>query len=588
MSTAARSRQHPSGSQAALLSVLLIMAAVVVLAAHHPALSAKAVCFDDNQYLFENQLVRNPSWSSARRFLTEVLKPSTVKGYYQPLTMISLMLDYALAGNADNLAVFHTTSLFLHTANTLLVIVLLYVLFGNVWSAAAVGLLFGLHPLTVQEITWVSERKTVLATFFTLLCLIMYLLHARRPNWKLYAGALLLFVLALLSKPTSIPLPLFLLLLDWWPLKSLNRRTIVEKIPFFVLAAVSAAVTFVSQTRAAWTQLPTTYPPGTIPLVICYDIRFYLNKLLWPVNLSVYYPFPQPVALSNPNVLRGVFTTCVVVAASVISLQRTRALVFALLFLFIGILPTMQIVGFSDVVAANKFVYLPSLGVLISLAALMGALLKSGRPHLRRNLTRTAIAAVVVVAAAAETAAARSYARKWKDTQTLFSYLTDHGSNISLLYLGLADGLVQNGRLDDAVVAYQRCLEISPRNYKALNNLAAVLARQGRISEATVYLERAVEIVPDDFKSRYNLGLLTASQGRIDDALTHLQTAVRIQPDRADAHYNLGLVLERDARIEQALAQYRTALRIDPDFIAARRALDRVQTQMPDPARGAR
>ncbi len=182
------------------IQTAIIIAAVcgIVVIAHWPALSAKALSFDDQQYLSKNILVQNPSIKSAARFLTEVLEPSTVAGYYQPLAMISLTLDYAAGGSDENLRPFHITSLALHAANTSLVIILLYMLFGNIWAAAAAGLLFGVHPMTVEPIPWVAERKTLLAAFFSFWSLILYVRYSRSGGWKAYAGCFLMFLLPII------------------------------------------------------------------------------------------------------------------------------------------------------------------------------------------------------------------------------------------------------------------------------------------------------------------------------------------------------------------------------------------------------
>jgi len=183
---------QPSASRTGLLAALTVLVGQLVIFAHWPSLSARALMFDDEQYLTENYLVQNPSLESAGRFLAEVSKPSTVRGYYQPLTMISLMVDCALGGRPDNLRQFHRTSLALHVMNTMLVIVLLYLLFDQAWSAAVVGLLFGLHPLTAEPVPWVGERKTLLAAFFALWCLILYVRYARKSNWRLYGGCIVM------------------------------------------------------------------------------------------------------------------------------------------------------------------------------------------------------------------------------------------------------------------------------------------------------------------------------------------------------------------------------------------------------------
>lgn len=271
---------EPPTSDIRLLVGLLAVVCILVFAVHWPALSARALSFDDSQYLTKNLLVQNPGWTSARRFLTEVLEPSTVEGYYQPLAMISLMTDYALGGRADNLMPFHRTSLALHVANTALVTVLLYLLFGRAWVAAGVGLLFGLHPMTVEPISWVGERKTLLSAFFALWCLILYVRYAHKSDWRLWVGCLVMYVLALMSKPTSTPLPLLMLVMDYWPLRRLKRQAILEKLPFFVVGGIFAVITYISQSRTASAALPSEYGLERIPLILCHNIIFYLYKVV--------------------------------------------------------------------------------------------------------------------------------------------------------------------------------------------------------------------------------------------------------------------------------------------------------------------
>lgn len=361
-----------SASRIGLPVALLVVVSAAVLVAHWPSLSAQAFMFDDEQCLTENLLVQNPGWASARRFLTEVLKPSTVRGYYQPLTMLSLMTDYALGGRPDNLYPFHRTNLTLHVMNTMLVIVLLYLLFGRAWVAAGVGLLFGLHPMTVEPIPWVGERKTLLAAFFALWCLILYVRYARRGNWRLYIGCMVMYVAALMSKPTSTPLPVLMLLMDYWPLRRFKRQLVLEKLPFFVVGAIFAIITYVSQSNTFGVRLPGEYGPERIPLTLCHNIIFYLYKIVWPANLSSHYAFPEVLGLSNPTVLAGVIGTCILIPLLVISLRWTRAALTGWMFFFVAIFPTMQIIAFNNIIASAKFAYLPSVGLLMVLASLLG------------------------------------------------------------------------------------------------------------------------------------------------------------------------------------------------------------------------
>ena len=301
--------------------ILLVVVGIIVVAAHWPAVRAKALMLDDDQYLVENRLVQNPSWTSAKRFVTEVLRPSTVRGYYQPLTMISLMLDVAMGGDVDNLSQFRLTSISLHVANSLLLVIFLYLLFGQIAPAAMAGLLYGVHPVAIESVAWIAERKTLLAAFFALWGLIFYVLYVRRQKWRYGIICLVMYVLSLLSKPAVVAMPVLLVLLDLWPFRRFGRRAILEKLPLFVIGAVFSVITFISQSGTSAVKLPGESGLVRLLLTFCHNIVFYLYNFLWPVNLSWYYAFPEPFDISHPAVLFGVIGTCVLMVVLLLSLR---------------------------------------------------------------------------------------------------------------------------------------------------------------------------------------------------------------------------------------------------------------------------
>lgn len=262
---------------------LMAIVAVVTLAVHLPVLKCSAEFLDDRQYVIENPLVQAGGLESAKRFFTEVLDPSSVQGYYQPLTMLSLMLDHALRGQLEDVYALHRTSLALHVANTLLLSVSLYLLFRSPWAAAILGLMFGIHPVTAETVAWMSERKTLLASFFSLWSLICYLLHAEKGQRRFFALSVMTYALALLCKPTAVMLPILMVLLDIWPLKRFPgvRRAIVDKVPFLVICAISALVTYASQSRSAAVYLPTEHGLWRVPLIFGHNIAFYLKTVFW-------------------------------------------------------------------------------------------------------------------------------------------------------------------------------------------------------------------------------------------------------------------------------------------------------------------
>jgi Tfp pilus assembly protein PilF len=593
--------QEEQKHQTALFLCLLVLLAVVVVIVHWPVLSAKVLSFDDDQYLTANHLVQNPSWRSAKRFMSEVFKPSTVGGYYQPLTMISLMLDYSVAGDVKNLRPFHGTSLGLHAANTILVAVILYVIFGNAWIAVICGLLFGLHPMTVEPMAWISERKTLLASFFAFLSLLSYVSYAKakkRAVW-LYFSALLAYTLSLLSKPTPIALPLLFILLDWWPLKRVSLKTLLEKIPFIIIAILSAIVTFVSQSTVSPPNIAGGYGIQNIWLMLCHNIIFYPAKIIWPVNLSSFYPFPEPFDLSNPVLIISVIGTVILLSVLVLSTRWTKAFLVGWLFFFVAALPTMQIVQFSNVIASDKFAYLPSFGFLLSLAFVLKVVWDKGKVAFK-----VLIILGTVIIAPAEVKATRGYLAHWKNPVGYFEYmLAQTPGDVGIHYL-LGNALRDQGRLVEAEANYQIVLAKEPNNPWNHNNYGIILAQLGRLDEAIINFEKAVSVMPEFTEAHYNLGNalrlkgdfagaiaeyektleydeeyikaynnlggIYMAQNKLDKAISSFRQAIHYSPNYEQAHNNLGLALMKKGQFDQAVIQFRKALEIKPDYPSAR------------------
>lgn len=565
-------RHFPAG-RFTLLGVALILVAVGTFATHWPVLSAQALSFDDGQFLTDNPLVQNPSWTSAGRFLGEVLEPSTVEGYYLPLSMISLMIDYAAGGRPGDLRPFHRTSLALHVINTILVIILLWSLFEQRWAAVIAGLLFGVHPLTVEPVAWIGERKTLLAAFFTLWALIFYVRYRRRCRWPWYGGSLLAYVAAVMSKPTALPLPFLLLLLDYWPLGKLSRRAVVEKAPFFAVGAMFAVVTAISHSRTAGIQLPTEQTIWHIPLNAFYLVAFYVTKIVWPVSLTSVYSLPEPFALSQPAVWLPVVGTLVLFAGVLLSWRRTRALLTGWLFFLVAIAPTLGLVRYSWITASDKYVYLPAVGLLLIVAWLMGLGLRV-RSHTRRiDLRHAALAALVLLAAAAEARATRHYLRHWQDTEGLFRYMIRQAPRAHMPHYNLAHALQSQGRLAEAETEYRTVLQLSPNHLDSHNNLGLILAAQGRREEAMEHYRQALTVNPRYANALTNLGNALCVQGRYAEAIAKYESALSITPSDPRVHNALGVALFQQGKPNDAVKCYREALRLDPEHLDAYRNL---------------
>jgi protein O-mannosyl-transferase len=607
-----------------IVGVLLIAVAVVVGWVYRPALGATAIWLDDQQYVTDNPLVLNPSWAAVERFLTEVQHPSTVMGYYQPLTMISLMLDSATGGGPDRLQPFHRTSLVLHVINTILVIVLLILLFDEPYTAAMVGVLFGVHPLTVEPVSWIAERKTLLATLFALGALIAYVKYARaraidpagsRTNAgtrtrhvpssrRWYGGIAVCYVLALLSKPTSTPLPMLFLLLDYWPLRRLNRGAILEKVPFFVLGSIAGGITILSQQNTAIIQYPSYQSWSAVLLVLCYNIVFYLWKMIWPTHLFAFYRHPDPLSAASPMLAAGVFGTVALAVMTGISLLWTRAFLTGWLFYLVALLPTMGVLRVATTIVSEKYAYLPSLGLVLVLTWLLGRCWSLGRgAGTRGRLIQAVVCVIALVTGAAEARATRRYLTVWHDNDALYGYVqrytprawylqSDFGDILSregknqeavshylqaeadekeagvpahaAVQQDLGNALFALGRIDEAVVRYQRVLALEPGNLGAMMNLGLAFDQIGKSDDAIAMFRGVLRVNPTDVPATNQLGRALAKQGNLDQAVVYYRAAVQRKPDFAEAHVNLADTLQAMGHFDQAIAQYRVALQLNP------------------------
>jgi tetratricopeptide (TPR) repeat protein len=548
---------------------IVVAVCVIVMAAHWPVLSAKALSFDDTEYVTKNVLVQNPGWASTKRFFTEVFVPSTVRGYYQPLTMVSLMLDYAVGGREDNLVPFHRTSLALHAANTALVVIILYLLFRNIWIAAAVGLLFGVHPMTVESVAWIGDRKTLLAAFFSFGSLLFYILFARTAKKKYYVACLIAYLMALMSKPTSVFLPFVMVLMDYWPLNRLSWKSVREKLPLFVLFIVFIVITFVSQLAAAGGWLPgdKQHSIQTPLLIICHNIIFYPLKMLWPVNLSSHYIYPRPFAIPNPEVLADVVATVLLVVLLVVSLRWTRAALTGSLIFFIVILPTMQIIKFSEVIASDKFAYLSSLGILMMLACFL-LWLYNNKP--RRALI---ISIVILLLAGAEGVATRRYLVYWKDTISLFSRMLALAPDSTALQNPLAAAYISIGRKEKAVELLKRAIAIDPSEHLTYNELGVVYCDLKRYQDAIDAFQNAIRLSPKYYDAYMNLAGVYASLGQFDRAVELYKQAISINPAESKAYFNLGRAYLKSNHYQDAIDALQQAIRLSPKYADAYIAL---------------
>ncbi len=582
------------GNTPPVLAIVLVV--VIVGLVHWPVLSARAISIDDQQYLIENPLVQSPGWNSIRRFFGEVLAPSTVEGYYHPLSMISLMVDVALGGSPDNLAPFRRTNLLLHLANAALLLVILRSLFtgtagfantrsesktaaarpthprptnNSIMPAAMLAvLILALHPLAVEPVAWISERKTLLAAFFSLLSMLTYLRFVQHRRTGSLVSSLLCYLAALLSKPTSLPLPIVLLLLDWWPLGRISRHAIIEKTPFFLAAMAMGTITFLSQGNTAIAELPGSTSPLRIPLIITHNIGFYITQFLWPVAVSGHYIFPPTLSLAEPAVLRGVIISATLLLVLLYSLRATRALFACFLMSCVMLLPTLQLVGFTDVIAADKYLYLPSIGVAILLCHGLDWLI-SRWTGVQRSLVIAAVALVLII----ESTGARFALAHWSDTEKLYTHMLEIAPHDARVHSYLALHYARTGRPDDALKQCEAAIQEPPADDFSPVNVGVVLIQLGRSQTAAKYYEDALKRFPESAILHANLCAVLINEGRAEEAIQHGKRAVELKPRLMEAHYHLANALAAAGQFEEAVKEYEAGLDLRPDSAEIRHNL---------------
>ena len=556
--------EPPSAARRNRLGTLALAAslAVAVLAAHWPVLSAGALALDDDLFVVRNPLVQRPGWESTRRFFVEVTKPSTVSAYYLPLSMTSLMLDWAAGGRPERLLPFHVTSLTLHLIATLLLFLILRRLLGCGIPAALAALLWAVHPLMVEPIASAGERKTVLATAFAFASILGHVRFAEARSVRWRALSLACFALALLSKPSALTLPLALVVLDAWPLRRLSRETLLEKWPHALLAA-SAAVISVLAVRNTWEFGP---PPPLDPVRMLTQVAwlqgFYLGKVFWPGALATVYEAPARYTLADPGVAWPVASALLVAAACWALRKRAPGLWTGGLVYFVLLAPTFAILRYSGVIAYDRYLHLPAFGLALALAASVTPAWRS--PSAGRRALRVAISVGLLALACAAAVATRTTLGHWRDTLGLKQNAVRVSPGVPDAWNSLGVTYSGRGEREQAIECYRRAIAVGPQYVDAHHNLGRELSLLGRVNEAIPYLEFAVAHAPGNAQSLLQLGVAYQRAGRMADAEAVCRRALELKPESVPALLQLGAIEAAQGRTDEAIARLRRALALAP------------------------
>jgi len=564
--------------RAQLVLKFAICAALIAItwAVFGQAVGHEFVNFDDPIYVSENDQVRaGLSWQGVAWAFTHVHSHN-----WHPLTTISHMLDCQLFGLKPG--AHHFVNVLLHSATAALLFFLLAQFTGSpsspqdesvsprrpdrtgaIGSSAFVAAVFAIHPLHVESVAWISERKDVLSGLFFVLTLLAYFYYTRKPNIGRYLSVSILFACGLMSKPMLVTFPVILLLLDYWPLKRLSgssaRRVLIEKIPLVILSIASAVGTLVAQNEGIGLVrlevLPLTWRI-TNALVAC---LVYIWQMIWPANLALAYHHPGKLALWQ---VAGAAALLVAVTLGVFALRkRNPYLVVGWGWYLIMLLPVIGLVQVGGQAHADRYTYLPQIGLYI--AATWGIVDLARSWRYRGPVLGTA--AAIIISALALRAAGQTW--YWHDSERLWRHTLAVTTKNDVAHLGLGQLFSDQKRLDEAITELQIVVARHPNDVDARLKLADALSeKKGRMNDAIAQDEAAAKIGDPNPDVETTLANLLLEQGRIEEAIRYYRDVVRLQPSSALAHYNLAVGLHRDRRLSEAIIHYKAALQIDPNY----------------------
>ncbi len=549
-----------------------LVLAVVTLVLYLPALRHDFVQYDDQQYVTENPQVQAGLSVTGLQWAF-----GFHAGNWHPLAWLSHMLDCQLYG--ANPAGHHLTSILLHTANAVLLLLALRRLTGATWRSAIVAALFAWHPLHVESVAWVAERKDVLCALFWLLTLHAYAGYAARPGARRYAATLGFFVLALMAKPMAVTLPFVLLLLDYWPLKRVQNKSLRalfwEKTPFFAATLGVCVLTMLAQEQAIASTAGLTVLQRLANVVVAY--AHYLGAMFVPQNLAVFYPYQ----LFRPA--STIWLACLVIAAvsllAMFNARRRPYLLIGWLWYLGTLVPVIGLVQVGDQAWADRYTYLPLIGLFVFVV--WGAAEWIGnRPRLR--VVAVAVMAIVLLATTSV------QLRHWKNTRTLFEHAdrVTHENQMAATILGSL--LAQEGRLDDAIEHFQRALRYKPGYPEAHFFLGHTFDQQGKLEEAVVEYQSALRFKPMQEQTHIFLAITLAKQKKLEDAINHYLAALKLNPQSAVTHNNLARIYHTLGQFDAAVEHYTSALRVNPTLAIAHNNLGILLLQKGNLAEGAR
>lgn len=554
---------------------------VSVLAVYWQIKDHDFVGFDDNLYITENPYVLKGLTSESIRWAFSFSEKD--RTYWHPLTWLSHMLDVELYGM--NPGRHHLVNLLLHIFNTLLLFSVFRKMTGEIWKSAFIASLFALHPLNVESVAWVAERKNVLSTFFWMSCMFSYVYYSEKQNFYRYLTVIFAFLAGLLAKPMLVTLPFVFLLLDYWPLKRFDFfhpdrkqriiRLIFEKIPLIAISFIFVCMTVSSLQHNEISSLAKQFPLKLRMENALISYWVYIGKMLYPANLSIFYPHPASIPLWQ-SIGAGILLIC----TSYLFLRIMRHKPYAItgwLWYLGTLVPVLGITRAGRWPAvADRWTYIPLIGIYVLIAWGGYDLIKKWR------CKKIVIASLTVLLLSALMIRSFFQVRYWADSFSLFSHEVEINPNNYVMHYNLGYMYNEDGKKDQAVFHYRQALRINPDDRDSHFNLGTIMAEEGEFDRAVFHFSEAIRIYPADMEAYNNMGVIMINQNRPDDAIGYFKIVLRYRPENSSFHNNMGIALAMKGETEMAVRHFRKALQINPDNLSAKMNLNKAEKLLPN------
>jgi tetratricopeptide (TPR) repeat protein len=550
--------------------IIIVLLTVTCLAAFGRIAGNHFINFDDPGYITKNYQVQSG-------LNTESVKwafTTTHLSYWHPLTWLSHMLDWSLFG--DNAGGHHLVSLLLHIGAVIFLFLFLFKTTNNLWPAAFAAAFFALHPLRVESVAWASERKDVLSMFFGMAALYAYAFYVEKGQISRYLICLVLFVFSLMSKPMLVTLPFVLLLLDYWPLKRFENlsassssvlkaagRLVGEKIPFFIMTIVASVITFWAQVKEGAVAPVESIELATRAANAIYSYAAYLGKIFWPVNLAVFYPYD--FAIPVWKIVISALVLAFITAAVLYSVKKLPFLFVGWFVYLGGLVPVIGLVQVGRQAMADRYTYLPSVGIAMMLAWGISVLIKNEKT--RRNFLFPAAIAVLCLLALLTF----RQCGFWKSSFTLFKHTLRVTKNNYLAHTNLGAAFAELGQYQyqRSIEEYNKAIRLNPDDSLAYYNRAAAYAKIGQHQNAIRDYNKAISLKPDYIEAYNNRGNIYGQHGQYKMAIEDFNRIIALDPNQVKAYNNRGLAYSELGQHKSALEDFNRAIRLRPDYAEA-------------------